>query len=143
MKPTAFALILAFAASTGVVGRSVPNQLSDDEAGIIQVVLDDARSRWKGDEIPCLSDTLESVTSSKNTPLRISRSARVHSPFHICRAGDVVQRRLELHKPIIKGNDAIIALDYICPTCGEGTDYSLRKTDGSWRILSHRQDWVS
>ena len=143
MKAAQLVLFFGLSAVTAAANHPPPRQLSYDEAGIIQVVLLDARSRWPDGEVPCLSDALESVTSSEETGRSISRSALVHSPFVICRPGADVVRHLDLHEPIIQGNDAIIDVDYVCPTCGEGTDYSLRKTNGSWRIVSRQRTWVS
>src|SRR5947209_719943 len=123
--------------------HSTPDQLSVDQSAIMQVVLDDAHSKWRERQFPCLADALESATSSNATRHQISRSTRVRSPFRVCRSGAIAEHHLALHEAIIEGRDALISLDYDCPLCGHGTDYSLRKVDGAWRIISRKPGWVS
>ena len=132
------------ALSAGATGapHSVPDHLGVDQIAIIQAVLDDARRKWHEGEVPCLSDALESATSSKVTEHRISLS-RVRTPFPICGVGAKTGRHLALHQAIIEGREALISLDYVCALCGHGTDYSLRKANSSWQIVSRKQGWIS
>jgi hypothetical protein len=120
---------------------STSGPLGIDQRAIMQAVLDDARRNWHQGDIPCLSDTLESATSSEATKHRISTSLR--SPFPFCRERTGSKRHLALHEAIIRAGDALISLDYVCPLCGNGTVYSLRKVGGSWRIVSRTRGWVS
>jgi hypothetical protein len=131
--------------SVGASGapHSTARRLGVDQSAIIQAVLDDARSKWREGEVPCLSDPLESATSSDPTGYRISQSLRDTSPFPLCRRGAKGERHLALHEAIMEGRDAIISLYYVCRLCGHGTDYSLRKIDGSWRVVSRKPSWVS
>src|ERR1700744_6325360 len=92
-------LIACLALSVGASGapRSTSDQLSADQNAVMQAVLDDARSHWQEREVPCVSDALKSATSSNPTKHRISSSARLKSPFPICREGSKAGRHFELH----------------------------------------------
>ena len=138
-------LITCLALTAGAPGapRSTSDQLSAEQSAIMQAVLDDARRHWQEREVPCISNALKSATSSNPSKHRISGSARLKSPFPICRQGSDAGRHFELHDAIVQGRDALISLDFVCPLCGHGTDYALRRIDGSWRILTRKASWVS
>lgn len=136
-------LLILFAAPLLAASPPPTDKQSVDQSQIMQVVLDDARSRWMEVQVPCLSDTLRNRTSDQDTMDRVSRHSDVRSPFPICRGYKQVDPHFTLHEAIIEGRYALISLDFDCPLCGNGTVYQLRKTNGSWRIVSRKASWVS
>ena len=133
--------ICAIAASIGP-GHAAANPLGADRTAILQAVLNDARARWHG-SLPCISDHLISMGEGRHRPQRISRFAGLKSPFALCHSIGAHDRYLAVSEPAKKGGAAVVALNYHCPVCGQGTLYSLQKRNGRWGVVARERSWVS
>ena len=139
--------LMAYAiAALTLMGSSTSDALVTEQRAIILAVLKDASAHWQGPR-PCISDKLESFDGERVAPKRISRLVLTRTPFVTCRSSNLSairgDRFLSISAPKMANGLAAVELDYVCPTCGHGTLYALRKVEGRWRVVGRQASWVS
>lgn len=151
-RPVNASILMIFCMTTAdSAGFAQSSPPEFNPAEILQVVLNDARSKWRG-PIPCISDHLRQFEQDTDLPDRLSELTNVRSPFPICSPdalsvskGDSFVAISEARHYVDKthGEFVFVRFDYWCGLCGQGYQYSFQKKEGRWRSLGREGTWVS
>lgn len=112
------------------------------ESIILQTVLSDARAKWQGSPVPCVSDFLKTFGKPQDTEVRLSNTLGGKLPFAICHTNES-KPHFEISAPMLRAGSAFVEFDYICATCGHGSIYTLRKIENRWSVVDRTPSWVS
>ena len=64
------------------------------------------------------------------------------APLKLCE-GKPQQPYLEIYGPTIEGDIAFVETAYLCPLCGQGLIYALKRNRSTWKIVALAETWVS